>query len=625
MNLDSSPEVIATATADSSAPSSYPHTESHASEGQVLPDPDPHRDLDLDPEQEAARLAAERAEAERLAAEQTKAEAEAQAAAEREARLQRLMQRIAKHADFASMKDSTRLLQKIARSETAHARALSGAISDDVAMTAKLLRLVNAAFYSSAGGGNITSLQRAVALMGFQTIGMVANSLMLFERLPKGADGNRLRQEFGRAQLAALLAHQFCNSSKQLDGAYLIALFQNLGGMLAGLHFAEDMEAIEAELHAKGLEEGGLEWQAMREQLAREQWGQGLEEIAVEVARQWGWPESVRVGMRTLRPSNLERACSPEEYQRVLCTAANTLAAQLLKLPHSGTPEERAEARKACVERFAAELAVPLSLDPEPLPEAVESVKQVWDDLAKTLGFGPVVAAPGQAKPKPSDPKASQVQKPLAGVAAQAPAMAARPAPPAAPTAPRPAASNPAMAEALSSALEQLSEMVLSGAAPGQLLQLCMKQMHAALNLQRVIVCLRDADGAYLKGRLGLGERATALAPLFDIPLAPPTELFGLLCSKGADTLISDSSDPVIAQRLPAWHRQQVRAGTFVLLPLVAGGQVLGAFYGDRAEAGTLHISERELTLLKTLRNQVVMAMRFGGGNGGGGGSSSKA
>ncbi|MCV2421801.1 HDOD domain-containing protein [Paucibacter sp. DJ2R-2] len=589
-------------------------TEALASASPDSPVAEAAVDLAADPADPAALAAAE-AEAARLAAERQAAqEAEDRAAAEREARLQRLMQRIAKHADFASMKDSTRLLQKIARSENAHARALSGAISDDVAMTAKLLRLVNAAFYSSAGGGSITSLQRAVALMGFQTIGMVANSLMLFERLPKGADGNRLRQEFGRAQLAALLAHQFCNSSKQLDGAYLIALFQNLGGMLAGLHFADDMEAIEAALQARELAEGSLAWQEGREKLAREQWGQGLEDIAIEVARQWGWPESVRMGMRTLRPSNLERACSPEEYQRVLCTAANDLAAQLLKLPHSGSPEERAEARKACVERFAAELAVPLGLDPEPMPEAVESVKQVWDDLAQTLGFGAVVAAPAAAG------KSSSSSKPAKPGDLATPANKAAPAPAAAAPRPaaRPAAANPAMAEALSSALEQLSEMVLSGAAPGQLLQLCMKQMHEALNLQRVIVCLRDAShgGSYLKGRMGLGERATVLAPLFDIPLAPPTELFGLLCSKGADTLISDTADPVIAQRLPAWHRQQVRAGTFVLLPMVAGGQVLGTFYGDRAEAGTLHISERELTLLKTLRNQVVMAMRFGGGKG---------
>ncbi len=557
-------------------------------------------------EAEAARLQAQR-DAER--------EAEDKAAAERAARLQRLMQKIAKQADFASMKDSVRLMQKISRSENAHARALSGAISEDIAMTAKLLRLVNAAFYSSAGGGNITSLQRAVALMGFQTVGMMANSLMLFDRLPKGSDGNRLREEFGRAQLAALLAQQFCNRSKQLEGAYLAALFQNLGGMLGGLHFPEDLHGFEEKLQARGLAIGKQEWMDARDKLAREHWGVDIEDIAIDVAGQWGWPESVRNGMRRLQPSSSERAASPEEYQRVLCTAANVLAAELLGLPSSGTAEEKAEARRLCVERFAAEMAVPLSLHPEPLVEEVKGVQEVWDDLAQVLGFGPVAPPAVAKKPKEAD----LAGKPAAKVAGAAPAATAAPAAAAKPAAARPVApaapSNPAVAESLSDALEKLSGLVLAGAPAGQLLQLCMRQMHEALNLRRVVVCLRDGSGAMLKGGMGVGERATALAPVFQIPLQPPSELFGLLCSKGADTLISDTADPVIAQRLPAWFRNQVAAGTFVLLPMVAGGQVLGAFYGDKAEAGTLQISERELTLLKTLRNQVVMALRFGGGN----------
>lgn len=564
----------------------------------------------------AAAPAIDPEEAERLAAQR---EAEEKEAAEREARLQRLMQKIAAHSDFATMKDSVRSMQKISRSEKAHARALTGEISNDIAMTGKLLRLVNAAFYSSAGGGSITSMERAVALMGFQTIGMVASSLMLFERLPKTADGNRLRQEFGRAQMAALLAHELCNSSKHIEGAYLNALFQNLGSMLAGMHFAEDTAAIEARLQEEGLVEGEPAWHDKREKLARQQWGLGFEEIGVEVAKSWGWPDSVRVAMRSLAPSSLERPAGPEEYQRVLCTAANRLAGDLLRLPGGGTAEEKAEARKACVQRFAAEMGVPLSLDPEVLPAVVEQVKLVWDDLAKALGFDPVPAPAAKGKPADKGADKAAAAKPgaqapeLAAVKPVAPAKAPEAAPAPA-RAPMPAAAaNPVMAEALSAALERVSDLVLSGAPAAKLLQLCMKEMHEALQLQRVIVCLRDPASGGLRGRMGLGQRAQELAPVFDIPLKPPSELFGLLCSKGADTLISDASDPVIAQRLPPWYAKQVRAQTFVLLPMVAGEQVLGAFYGDQAEAGRLQIGERELRLLKTLRNQVVMAMRFGG------------
>ena len=100
------------------------------------------------------------------------------------------------------------------------------------------------------------------------------------------------------------------------------------------------------------------------------------------------------------------------------------------------------------------------------------------------------------------------------------------------------------------------------------------------------------------------------LAPFFDIPLQPPSCLFGLLCSKNADTLIRDVSDPVIAQRMPAWYGERVRAGTFLVLPLVTTGQrVVGMLYGDQRQAGDLVIHDRGLALLRDLRQQVLNAI----------------
>ena len=127
---------------------------------------------------------------------------------------------------------------------------------------------------------------------------------------------------------------------------------------------------------------------------------------------------------------------------------------------------------------------------------------------------------------------------------------------------------------------------------------------------------MRDSASGELRGRLGVGDRAALLAPLFCVPMQPPADLFGLLCAKAADTLISDATDPAIAQRLPVWFKQKINAPTFVLLPLLSNSQVLGLIYGDRAQAGSLSIGERELTLLKALRNQLVMAMRLRGAAG---------
>lgn len=580
------------------------------------PDPSPAADPatteaatpPLSAEEQATQEAAARAQAEHDAA--------AVEAAEREAQLQRLLQRMQKSADFPSLKESIRSIQKVSRSETAHLRALTDEVLGDVALTNKLLRLINTAFYSSVGGGAITSIKRAVALMGFQSIGMLAASLTLFDKLPKGPDGERVRAEFRRALLAAMLASEFCPTHKQQENAYLAALFQNLGPMLAWMHFRDEATQIEAQLAEAGTPVDGSDHAALQK-TSRDVLGMGYEDLGVEVAGQWGWPEELQLALRRLEPRDPEEPVGHDERLRVACTAANHLARQMLEI-------EDPQALEACLAQFTEAYGIPLGLDVEHLTSIVERSRQQWADLAVMLGMSvPGIAkagannkagAAGTASKTPARPGAAAPAKATASSQARAPqpVMSKAPAPaitPMRPRAPVPAA----VGAALSVALEAISQRAMSDAPLGEVLQFVMAQLQQSLQLQRVVVCLRDSASGELRGRLGSGERAMQLAPMFRVPMRPPGDLFGLLCTKGADTLISDASDALIAKSLPVWFHQQVKAPTFLLLPLTLGQQPLGLIYGDRAHANSLQVGDAELTLLKAMRNQLVMAMRLRG------------
>ena len=520
------------------------------------------------------------------ACQQAEAAAGHQEAELRERRL-RLMRKIDAQPDFASMKESMVSVQRIACSDRAHARAMTDLLHDDSARLSKLLGLINVAYRSSVGDGIITSLQRAVFLMGFNSVGLLASSLMLFERLPKGADGDALRREFARAQFAALLAHDFCHSRSHIEGIYIAALFQRLGNMLAGMHFAEEARNIEDQLDDQELAPDSPERQQAGDALARAQWGLTIDELGIEVAGQWGWPPQLLVSMRALQAGDPALALTGDDFQRGLCTAANRLAEELMRLPAVGTQRERALARAAVLQRFATAQAIPLGLDPETLPEVVENAKGVWDELLKALGIVLSEEIPPKttaARVKKLDP-GSREQRLL-------------------------------LAEKLADAVAQLSHMNRKGAATAEVMDSALRLMQKALGLQRVIVCLHDPASGHLKGHLGFGDKAAVLARQFDIPLQPPTELLGLLCLKNADTLITDSAAPAIAQRLADWFKLRVRAGGFLVLPMVAHGQVLGLLYGDQQEPGQLQVNERALTLLKNLRNQVLLSMQAEPGKG---------
>lgn len=544
----------------------------------AAPEADPNRPR-TEEEIEAAHAAAEAAAAE---------------AAAREAQIRRLLDRITEHPDFPSLKESIRVIQSLARSETAHMRIFSNQIMQDVAMSAKLLRLINTAFYASVGGGEITSIERAIALVGFKSIGTLASSIKMFDRLPKGGPHlERVRSHFARGLLAGMLSNQILGSPKLDDVTYTATVFQQLGEMLTWMHFPDDAARITALLAQDPPAEVALpdatptqlaELRAAREARAsRAVLGLSYDELGQEVSRMWGWPDELQRALRPLYPSDPERPASDSEYLRQICTACNELAGELMELP----PEQWAERLPGFVKTWGGSL----SLEVEALQPAVEAAFEHWHKMAPALSVAKLPQ--GQAKPGSAGKAAPPV----------------RPA-----SAPRPEAT-----PLLLQGIEDMSK-VTSGDLPLlQVLQLSMQTIRKALQLRRVITCLSDDSGQLLQGRLGIGEHGQQLAQTFRIPLSGKIDLFGMLCLRAADTLISDISDPTIAKHLPGWFTQRVQAPTFLVLPLTVkakngGLQVLGMLYGDRAEAGSLAVDDEQLHLLKMLRNQVVLAMQLRNG-----------
>jgi len=61
---------------------------------------------------------------------------------------------------------------------------------------------------------------------------------------------------------------------------------------------------------------------------------------------------------------------------------------------------------------------------------------------------------------------------------------------------------------------------------------------------------------------------------------------------------------------VPDWYRKSVPSNTFVLFPLMIKGRPVAMIYADKDHAGEIRISEQELALLRTLRNQAVLAIK---------------
>jgi eukaryotic-like serine/threonine-protein kinase len=148
-------------------------------------------------------------------------------------------------------------------------------------------------------------------------------------------------------------------------------------------------------------------------------------------------------------------------------------------------------------------------------------------------------------------------------------------------------------------------------------LRMILETMFRALGFRRIVFCLRDPRSNMLTGRFGLGDGASQTAAVIQVPIAlkpgVQPDLFAAVCAKGADTLIADATLPAIATRLPAWFHLRIGAPSFLLLPLMLKGAPFALIYADQATPGGIRLGEKDLALLRTLRNQGVMAFRQAG------------
>ena len=111
-------------------------------------------------------------------------------------------------------------------------------------------------------------------------------------------------------------------------------------------------------------------------------------------------------------------------------------------------------------------------------------------------------------------------------------------------------------------------------------------------------------------GEFDVREYALETAKRFKFPLAFTPDIFHAALSKGVDILITDTNDPKIEGRIPAWFRKGVNAGTFVIFPLTIKNNPVAMIYADADRAGEIVIPEKELSLLRTLRNRAVLAIK---------------
>ncbi|MEO5797026.1 MAG: HDOD domain-containing protein, partial [Rhodoferax sp.] len=287
-------------------------------------------------------------------------------------RLDALMARMRYKSDFPAMSDAVVRIQGMASSETESIASFTNEILKDVALTNKLLRLVNSAHFA-ARGGSINTVSRAVSLVGFNGVRNMALSLVLLEHMRDKGHAHLIKDEFLRALMAGSIAVELCAEAHENEEAFIAAMFQNLGRMLVEFYFPDEARAVRHLVASsyKPLSEARASANVL---------GVDFETLALGVAKAWGLPDAIQHSMRRPRGEPpLRPPVQSAERLRWIALVANDMADILLR-----SPPQELDMRLA---QQAGAYAKTLGIRPQQVRQATVVARKKLIDMAEAMAL----------------------------------------------------------------------------------------------------------------------------------------------------------------------------------------------------------------------------------------------
>ncbi len=512
-----------------------------------------------------------------------------------------LVRRMRHKSEFPALSSAIRELNHLVVNDRQSIAKLSTTILKDFALTNKILRTVNSAFFRR-GSGKISTISRAVVILGLQTVRNIASSMLLFEHLQDNQTKSRLNDHMLTSMFSGVLAGEIASGAKngRREEAFLCATFHNLGRLLTTYYFSEESTEIE-----RLREQRNLTWQ----QASTVVLGVSFEELGIAIAKEWDFPDSLIDSMRGLPQDTVPAVINPKQFLRYLSSFANEVSTII---GEGGSPK----ARQQRMEDAATRYRDAIDLDPESL---VSTLKQAGDEFAS---FTSMVEGKTQA---------SAFNAQLQGVTSQAEEGGE--------TAVMPlngdstqrlvgdpevddngnlsildqtcVTESPDMAQQiLAAGIQDISNALVGDYSLNDIFHIAVETMYRGLHFTRVILCLKDPKRSLMNARIGLGSDIDAILAKFTFPLKFAPDAFHLALKKDVDVLIQDASAAKIRSRLPGWYRNLIHARSFVVFPIIIKRSPLAMFYADYDHAKQTTIEDSELSLLKTLRNQTTLAIK---------------
>ncbi len=497
--------------------------------------------------------------------------------------LLRIRDALREDAALPALGQSVATVSRMASGESDTVDQLAQAILSDVSLTQRLLRCANSPLYRTRDAAPVTTVSRALVLLGFDQIRTLALSMLIVDSLVEGRRARSVLRDFGQALGASTVAR--CALQRRwpacAEEAAIGAMFRNVGRLIASVHVPEAVARVREEV-AQGHPEAGV---------ARRIIGRTYDELALEVVSGWGLPPRIQQALHAVPARPVAPRASVDWV-----TLAAAFGDESAILERRNGPAGRERTVSALARRFGDALGMEADDIGELLREAHDQTLLLAQALGLSAAIADAPATPATTGHGAGD--AGDGAGPEAAASARAPGVPGT-------------ARTPDADRRLLSTLSSMSEALSDSRGTGRVVQIATEALREVLGAARAVYFARDDAAAAFRPRAAAGCELAPLRSRIAMPVQFAPDLFHAALARGADLHIADLGVESVRTRLPAWLATAFpTARGFVLLPLMVDGRPMGFFYADREVAGAPPPAPDQVEAVRLLRNQVALALR---------------
>jgi len=482
---------------------------------------------------------------------------------------------LARHGeDFPATTAVAKFITEIASTEEASITELANIVLQDYGLTSKLLKLLNSVYLRRFG--EVTTVSRAIVLLGFDQLKDIVLSISLFEKLQK-KNMKSVVDLITKAIYSGIVSKKVAEAlgEKNREEIFLCSVFHRFGEFLAAYYMPSNYTEALTFLD---------EYTASKAEFC---------EVGLTIAHEWRFPSKVVACMKGIHCEDIEAAGLNEiDRLRLIATISNEIA-EIMDGPE-GAPEKQQK-----IEHLLGSFEGGFG----GLVKSAETIieQSTADMQAYCTAYG--------IKLQDSD-----LGQRLLGDAALEPTQAGRE------DVWRSFSVTDTFSEAEESVemifakgMQDVTQAISEDFSIDNVFRIILETMYRGLHrlgARRTVFFVRDVKEPKFMVRLALGQIIKiGLAMAID---DKEEDIVGILLREQKDLFISNTMSEQAAPLMPAWYKSISPEPSFLILLPVAVNQVsLGFVMIEGPEDQGKNLMKHHLNSVRVLLNQIILAIKY--------------